>query len=143
MNSPLALETKSTIGRDSGKRKVVFRAPIDPQRRSVDPNAPLLDYHDVFAVDTNTREFGGTRISIACVVHLAREQGSKGLLLRPEPVAAVELHNVRGTPADVERVVWRLVCEQATADPNFRPGRRIRLVAHSERAGRERIRRPA
>lgn len=109
-------------------RKVLLRATIDPQLPNIDPNAPLLTYQAVYAVDTNTRHVNGRPISVSCVVRLGRKQTPNGLELTEMPVAAIELHNVRGNP---ERVAWRLVCESLIANQDFRPDLRLGLLVDS------------
>jgi hypothetical protein len=108
--------------------KVLFRAPVDPDRPSSDPHAALFTYDVIYAVDTNTQVLDGARVSMTCVRHVRLRQIPGGVEESGIPQVAVELHNVIGDP---ERVAWKLVCEALMEDPAFRPDLRVALIVDS------------
>ena len=112
-------------------RKVLLRAPLDVDAPSVDPNAHLLRYWAVFAVDTNTRAINGSAVSVACVLRSTRKETDAGLFFEEIPIGAYELHNVRCNP---ERLAWRLLCNEILQAPDYKPEKTIGIIvdAHLE-----------
>lgn len=110
------------------KSKVLFRAPIDPLKPNVDPNAPLLAYQSIYAVDTNTRSFDNEIVSVTCVAKVVLRREAGGSEVSVAPAVAFELRNVRGDP---ERVGWRMACETLMHAQDYRPDFRLAVIVDS------------
>jgi hypothetical protein len=107
-------------------RKVLLRAPVNPARPVVDPHAHLLEYHAVFAVDTNTRTIRGNAVSAGVLVRGLFYRSPDGVVAEPhQNVIAVEFHNATTDP---ERITWQLVCEELQ---RLLPDKRIGILVDS------------
>lgn len=127
---PIDLATAAaelTYDRRKGK-KVLFSAPVDPQKPSLDLNAALLSGQVIIGVDTNTRLTGQTRVSLTCVVECVVQKNASGYLAEGIPHIAFETHNVIGDP---ERLGWRLAVEAVRADPHYKPATQVVVVVDS------------
>ena len=112
----------------SKRRKVLFRADIDPAAPKLDPHTPLLTYNVVYAVDTNTIQLHGERVSVACAVQCLIRQENGSFFVKPSIAGAMELRNVSGDP---ERVAWRLFCQCVSEHPQYRPTLRVAMIVDS------------
>ncbi|MBV8897961.1 MAG: SEC-C domain-containing protein, partial [Acidobacteriaceae bacterium] len=87
---------------DRTKRpKVVNRIPLVPERLLVDPNDALKQFRTIFALDANTREIDGVRVSIGALA--AAEIGERKV--RCAHLQGFEIHDAVGNP---ERIIWRV-----------------------------------
>lgn len=97
---PARVEVSSIYDRENGKEKVLTRGPGMPLSMHVDPNAVLLPFASIFAVDTNTRRIAGTHVSVSVLVRVV-DIGTPSMKWRP--LGAVEVHDARESP---ERLGW-------------------------------------
>ena len=120
-----------TYDRPKG-RKVLFQAPLDPKTVNLDPNAPLLAYDLVYAVDTNTKFLTkflhGERVSVVCATQGVRHRRGMQILIERIPFFGIELRNVTGDP---ERVGWRFFCNAVMESPDYNSHLRIAILVDS------------
>lgn len=118
---------ETTYERPKGK-KVVHRLPVDPLSVSVDPTAALLKFDTIFALDTNTRLIGSSRISVAALVLAKWKLGGPMPLLAFAPTQAIEL---RDTDCSPDLVAWRVFFELLGANPNRAAMGRVGVIVDS------------
>jgi hypothetical protein len=97
---PARVEIASIYDRDSGKVKVITRGPGTPSTIHIDANQVLYPYASVIAVDTNTREIRGARVSASVMLRVI-DVGTLAPMV--QPMAAVEFHDARESP---EHLGW-------------------------------------
>jgi len=111
------------------KRKVISRAELPLGQLLPHPDVPVLACERVLAVDTNTREIQGTKVSATALVI-----GEVRARIFPPTVAfqvrqALELHNVDCSP---ERLAWKQILESLERRDEFRRIGRVALVVDSD-----------
>lgn len=110
---PKTIEVEVTYPRAKGA-KVLTRVPMDPTAIKTDVNRSLLRYDWVFAVDTNTRQFGGELVSVSVSLLLRNfEFTSPTWSMNATEQIVMELRNPMQPP---ERLGWHHVlraCNQS------------------------------
>jgi len=105
---------ETTYERAKGK-KVVHRLPVDPSSISIDRTAALLRFDRIFALDTNTRLIGSSRVSVAALVLGRWRSRSPMPILEFAPTQAIELRNTDCSP---DLVAWRMFFALLEANPD-------------------------
>jgi len=129
-NKKLPLYGASTItqsyGRSKGPKDLVV-APITTNH-STDPNTIFLDYDHIYAIDTNTKEFNNSDISISAVMraYLSKKDGKK-VWINYEPVTFLEFRKCEEPP---ENIGWMALCMAIEAQDAFK-GLRIGIIVDS------------
>jgi len=118
--------------RTSGKEKTVASVPCDEKRGHFSQRKSLIANVDfLFAVDTNTTEIDGRRVSFSvcyCVPHILSSYGST---VPFSPFVAFEINEVC-PEVNPERVGWHLLITQILEADAYDPKYRIGIVVDSE-----------
>jgi hypothetical protein len=106
------------------KPKVVHRINVEPDKMYLNANMGLIaNYGIVFAVDTNTREINGHRVSMTAVVQLLPDRGDGELPM--EPLCFVEFLDVQSRP---EQLGWIVAAKNITRAPQYQSVAKIGFV---------------
>ena len=125
---PVHIEVGWGYLRDKGP-KVLARMQALPHDIQGNVSRGLTRFDWVFAVDTNTVEIGGVRVSVAAS-HLLANIGVSGRQWTFTPVAqeAFEFHDATEPP---ERVAWWEIIQRVRTEADIRAGR-LALVVDSD-----------
>jgi hypothetical protein len=106
------------------KPKVVHSIGVEPDRMYVGANPALLaNYDRIFAVDTNTRELRGHRVSLTAVVEVLSTQVCGQV--RFEPRSFLEFLDVESKP---EQLGWLVAARIINQSPDYDAFKKIALV---------------
>ncbi|MFZ1081013.1 MAG: hypothetical protein WAO19_03720 [Candidatus Kryptoniota bacterium] len=127
---PAKVGTRVGYQRNKGMKSTV-QVDVDPRYLCVSPNFALEQYGSIFAVDTNTRQYGNDKISVTSIVH-----GKPSSLKIPEKTAisiferqALEFRNTSFEP---EKVGWHEVIVGLQKCPGYHDGMQIALIVDSD-----------
>lgn len=125
---PVSIEVGWGYMRDKGP-KVLARMPALPHSIQTDVSRGLLRFDWVLAVDTNTIDIEGVRVSIAAP-HLVRNITFQGRVWNGTlvPQEAFEFHDASQPP---ERVAWWEIIQRVRAHPEIRAAR-LAVVVDSD-----------
>lgn len=107
---PAHVEVSSLYERDSGKPKIITRGPGVPSAINIDANTLLYPFASVFAIDTNTREIRGTRVSVSVLLRIF---GIGTHEVTATPMGAVEFHDARES---TEHLGWHYAIRSIEAN---------------------------
>lgn len=119
-----------TYERTKGE-KVVLRTPLAGPGLDFDPDTALLAETDIlFAVDTNTRDLRGQRVSVTAMVEgrKMRHRRTGALAVQPRPVLLAELHDVQ---CDPEVLGWAFLFDYIHRQRAYNAYRRIKIIVDS------------
>jgi hypothetical protein len=106
------------------KPKLVHRIGVEPGRMYVESNRALLaNYDRVFAVDTNTRDMHGHRVSVTAVVEALPDRGDGNCPL--DPIFFVEFLDVASNP---EQLGWVVAAKNITSAERYQSVAKIAIV---------------
>ncbi len=117
---PELIEIGRAYERDNGKGpKVMTRALADPKAIEPDVNKLIARFGSVLAVDTNTREISGRRVSVTVAFWLMDiVVTGETWSARAAPQVALEFHDARESP---EHIGWAHAITMIAASPIPRP----------------------
>ena len=110
--------------------KVLEQAPLDPKLLCADATAALGRYDYILAIDTNTKEINGEKISVGCIVRCKLD-----LSKLPEfhasvwPDACVEVRNTRVPP---EQLFWEVVLRGVEGNASYNEMGSVGVIVDSE-----------
>lgn len=129
------LPTKSTVEfsrqrhNKNKKNKSIFKAPNAIGELFLDPNSAILGFDHIFAVDTNTKSLGGSKASVACVLHvLPKGVNSQSAYFECVTLLLIEFWNVNDKP---ENFAWMVFLNTLENNRNKFAGK-IALVVDSD-----------
>ncbi len=132
LNFPLIGENSFEYGyeRESGKKKILTTGPVIPDACFINPSLPFADFDHVFAVDTNTKNIGEDRVSVAAITYccVGLKNGNQFSLSVPILMAWYEYRNVEGPP---ENLAWKELIEAILRNPELQKGE-IGLIVDSD-----------
>lgn len=99
--TPVAAWHETRRPRDKAP-KVMSRVPLDPTTLVANPYAAMQRFRTVLAIDTNTKDVNGERVSIGALAMASFEVSR----IKCVHVQALEIRKAVGNP---ERIMWRLV----------------------------------
>jgi hypothetical protein len=108
--------------------KVITAAPL-PELLRMSAVMTLADYVWAVAVDTNTKELWGERVSVTSIAKLWAIRGETETLVLSEICTTHEFRNVSVKP---ELHGWKIASESIVATPDYKAGGRFALVVDSE-----------
>ncbi len=111
--------------RDSGKYKSTTRVTVDPTYISENIQGWIARYDKVFAVDTNTIDFGNQKLSVTCCVRAEFEFIANNCNVRIDVIDALVVFNPKAKP---ELIGWLDVISRINDDPKSKIG----LIVDSE-----------
>lgn len=109
--------------------KVLNRVELDPNALIVHPDAALLKYDHLFAVDTNTRTIRDHRVSVSSFAFcrpFVTTTGQRGFAAYANP--SYEFWNASSKP---EPIGWRVLIDRIQNDRRFENGR-VGVIVDSE-----------
>lgn len=112
--------------------KLLNYAQIDCEALTVSEPHLLQSYDRVYAIDTNTRQIGSTRISVAAIEVGTVEPVNFSRSLRLAKfglVSVLEFRDVKGKP---ENVAWRKAVELIQASPSIPGHFRMAMIVDSD-----------
>lgn len=105
--------------------KVLARSVVSPESAVADVNLALGKYHELFAVDTNTKEIRGEMVSVCGVVGGVAIVSANGVICRYRPIQCIEFRGITGSP---ERIGWWETIQGICAAPTYLSAKRYGLV---------------
>lgn len=105
--------------------KVLARAVVSPESAVADVNLVLGRYHELFAVDTNTKEIRGELVSVCGVVGGVAAVSAQGVICHYRPIQCIEYRGVTSSP---EKIGWWETIQGICAAPTYLATKRYGVV---------------
>ena len=111
--------------------KVLNRAVLKPSQMFANPNRALEQFHEIYAVDTNTKILDSVPISVCGVVggQNTKIEIPHHTAVRYGPLSCIEFHNVTEKQ---ENVGWMEVVKAIRRSPSYNDKRRIAIIVDSD-----------
>lgn len=135
LNNGTPLSTESAWSEQSYARKkgpkILSLAPLNPNAIFANPNRALEQFHEIYAVDTNTKILEEITVSVTGVVggRNTKIDIPGHTAVRYRPLNCIEFHNVSARP---ENLGWREVIKGIMNSPRYSNRRRIAIVVDSD-----------
>lgn len=109
--------------------KVLSRVPIDPSALTLDPVSAFSAFDLITAIDANSVEINGNKVSVACAAICQLVRQADGITAQYGPVEAYEFWNAEGNP---ETLAWVVHIEHILRSQGFHEGLKVGIVTDSE-----------
>lgn len=119
----------STFFKREKKEKVLSRVPVNPTEMIINPIPALMDFDLITAIDTNSIEHNGNKISVACAAICKLSQTDDGVTAQFAPVEAYEFWNSEGNP---ETLAWAIHIDQIIRSEGYHDRLKVGIVTDSE-----------
>ncbi len=111
--------------------KVLNRAALNPCEIFANPNRALEQFHEIYAVDTNTKKIDSVPISVTGIVggQNTKIEIPHHTAVRYRPLSCMEFHNVTEKP---ENLGWMEAIKAIMRYPNYNDRHRIAIIVDSD-----------
>lgn len=111
--------------------KVLNRATLSPSKMFANPNRALEQFHEIYAVDTNTKKIDSVPISVTGVVggKNTKIEIPHHTAVRYRPLSCIEFHNVTEKP---ENLGWMEAIKAIMRSASYNDRRRIAIIVDSD-----------